>query len=150
MTVTQARLIAQDVGGRVIRGENVKKERPVPKFTYGDFLKQYYEQWVTSHRKSGQETMNSLNSAFGFLMDQPLEDLSSIELEQWRTNRLREGRKAATINRLMVALKASVNWAVNHDLIKENPLARLGRLKESESNVKVRYLSNEERTHLWR
>ena len=148
LTVVQARLIAQDVGGRVIRGENVKKERPVPKFTYGDFLKQYYEQWVTSHRKSGQETMNSLNSAFGFLMDQPLEDLSSIELEQWRTNRLREGRKAATINRLMVALKASVNWAVNHDLIKENPLARLGRLKESDSNVKVRYLSDEERIRL--
>jgi integrase len=81
-------------------------------------------------------------------MSQPIEDLSSIELEQWRTKRMREGRKAATINRLMVALKASVNWAVSHDLIKENPLARLGRLKETDSNVKVRYLSDDERERL--
>jgi integrase len=148
LTVAQARSLAQDVGGRVIRGENVKKEKPAPKFTYGDFLKNHYEPWVTSQRKSGMETMRSINAAFGFLMSQPLEDLSSIELEQWRTKRIREGRKAATINRLMVALKASINWAVNHDLIKENPLARMGRLKESDSNVKVRYLSDEERGRL--
>jgi integrase len=148
LTVAQARMLAQDVGGRVIRGENVKKEKPVPKFTYGDFLKQHYEPWVISHRKSGQETMRSINAAFGFLMSQPVEDLSSIELEQWRTKRMREGRKAATINRLIVALKASVNWAVNHDLIKENPLSRLYRLKETDSNVKIRYLSDEERERL--
>jgi integrase len=126
----------------------VKKAKPAPKFTYGDFLKNHYEPWVVSQRKSGQETMRSINAAFGFLMPQPIEDLSSIELEQWRTKRLREGSKAATINRLMVALKASVNWAVNHDLIKENPLARMGRLKESDSSVKVRYLSDEERGRL--
>jgi integrase len=126
----------------------VKKEKPASKFTYSDFLKGYYEPWVTSHRKSGKETMRSINAAFGFLMSQPMEDLSIIELEQWRTKRMQEGRKAATINRLVVALKASVNWAVNHDLIKENPLARLERLKERDSNVKVRYLSDDERVRL--
>ena len=92
--------------------------------------------------------MKSINAAFGFLMSHPLEDLSIIELEQWRTKRIREGSKAATINRLVVALKASVNWAVNHDLIKENPLARLGRLKERDSDTKVRYLSDDERVRL--
>jgi integrase len=81
-------------------------------------------------------------------MSQPIEDLSIIELEQWRAKRMREGNKVATINRLVVALKASVNWAVSHDLIKENPLARLGRLKERDSNVKVRYLSDDERSRL--
>jgi integrase len=148
LTVAQARELAQDVGGRVIRGENVKKEKPAPKFTYGDFLKNYYEQWVVDNRKSGKETMRSINAAFGFLMSQPIEDLSIIELEQWRTKRMREGNKAATINRLVVALKASVNWAVSHDLIKGNPLARLGRLKEKDSIVKVRYLSDDERSRL--
>ena len=148
LTVAQARMVAQEVGGRIIRGENVKKEKPSPKFTYGDFLKNYYEPWVVSHRKSGRETMKSINAAFGFLLSQPLEGLSIIELEQWRAKRVREGSKAATINRLVVALKASMNWAVNHDFIKENPLSRLGRLKESDSDVKVRYLSDDERTRL--
>ena len=148
LTVAQARIMAQDVGARVIRGENLKKEKPSPKFTYGEFLKNYYEPWVVSHRKSGRETMRSINTAFDFLLSQPIEDLSIIELEQWRTKRMREGSKAATINRLVVALKALVNWAVNHDLIKENPLARLGRLKERDSNTKVRYLSDDERVRL--
>jgi hypothetical protein len=115
LTVAQARMLAQDVGGRVIRGENVKKEKPSPKFTYGDFLTNYYEPWVGANRKSWRETMKSINAAFGFLMSQPIEDLSIIELEQWQTKRVRGGSKAATINRLVVALKASVNWAVNHD-----------------------------------
>ena len=148
LTVAQARMLAQDVGGRVIRGENVKKEKPSRKFTYGDFLKNYYEPWVVSHRKSGRETMRCINTAFSFLLPQPLENLSIIELEQWRAKRMHEGSKAATINRLVVALKASVNWAVNHDLIKENPLSRLGRLKERDSDAKVRYLSNDERARL--
>jgi integrase len=148
LTVAQARMLAQDVGGRVIRGENVKKEKPAPKFTYGDFLKKYYEPWVTSHRKGGKETMRSINATFGFLMSQPIEDLSIIELEQWRTKLMQEGRKAATINRHMAALNASVNWAVSHELIEGNPLVRLGRLKERDSNVKVRYLSDDERTRL--
>jgi transposase len=58
LTVAQARMLAQDVGDRVIRGENVKKEKSESKFTYGDFLKNYYETWVVSNRKNGHETRN--------------------------------------------------------------------------------------------
>ena len=148
LTVPQARDMAKDVSGRVVRGENVKKEKATPKLTYGEFLSGFYQPWVVTHRRSGRETMQTLRSAFDFLLQRPIEDFSVLELEQWRTKRVDEGRKAATINRLVVALKASVNWAVNHDLIKENPLSRLGRLKESDSDVKVRYLSDDERTRL--
>jgi integrase len=148
LTVAQAREMAADIGGRIIRGENVKKEKPTPKLTYGDFLRGFYEPWVLANRKSGKETMQSITAAFGFLMPNALEDLSIIEVEQWRTKRMREGRKAATINRLVVALKASVNWAVNHEMIKENPLARLDHLQEHDSDTKVRFLSDDERTRL--
>jgi integrase len=149
LTVAQARDMAKEVGGRVLRGENVKKERPTPKLTYGDFLRGFYEEWVTANRRTGQETMQILNSTFGFLMQQPIEDLSVLELEQWRTKRINEGRKAATINRLTVALKASLNWAVQNDITKENPIARLRPLREDDSDKKVRYLSPEERERLY-
>jgi integrase len=117
--------------------------------TYGDFLRGFYEPWVTANRRTGQETMQILNSTFGFLMQQPIENLSLLELEQWRTKRIKEGRKAATINRLTVALKASINWAVQNDIIKENPIARLRPLREDDSDKKIRYLSPEEQERLY-
>jgi integrase len=149
LTVAQARDMAKEVGGRVLRGESVKKEKPTPKLTYGDFLRGFYEKWVTANKRTGRETMQILNSTFDFLMQQPIENMSILELEQWRTKRINEGRKAATINRLSVALKASLNWAVQNDIIKENPIARLRPLREDDSDKKVRYLSPEERERLY-
>jgi integrase len=149
LTVAQARDMAKEVGGRILRGENVKKEKPTPKLIYADFLRSFYEPWVTAHRRTGRETMQILNSTFGFLMQQPIEDFSILELEQWRTKRINEGRKAATINRLSVALKASLNWAVENEIITENPIARLRPLRETDSDKKIRYLSPEERERLY-
>jgi integrase len=148
LTVAQARDMAKDIGGRVIRGENVKKEKPVSKLTYGDFLHKFYQPWVVTQRKRGQETMKAIKATFEFLLTKPLEDLSSLEIEQWRTKRTNEGRKAATINRQLAALQASINWGVKHELVKENPLTRLGRLQEHDSDTKIRYLSDGERTRL--
>jgi len=148
LTVAQARDMARDVGGRIIRGENVKKEKPIPKITYGEFLQKFYEPWVVTQRKRGLDTMKAIKAAFGFFMKKPLEDLSSLEIEQWRTKRTNEGRKAATINRQLAALQASINWGVKHDIIKENPLTRLERLREHDSDTKIRYLTDEERARL--
>jgi len=92
--------------------------------------------------------MKAIKSTFSFLLIKPLEDLSSLEIEQWRTKRTCEGRKAATINRQLSALQASISWGVKHDIIKENPLKRLGRLQEHDSDTKIRYLTDEERSHL--
>ena len=149
LTVAQARDMARDVGGRVIRGENVKKEKPSPKITYSEFLSGFYEPWVVANRRSGRETMQILNSTFRFLLQKPIEDLSVLELEQWRTKRIGEGRKAATLNRVVVALKASINWAVEHEIIKENPIVKLRPLREDDSDKKIRYLSPDERERLY-
>jgi integrase len=150
LTVVQARGLAQDVGGRVIRGESVKKEKTSPKLTYGDFLRDHYEPWVTANRRTGQETMQILNSTFGFLMQRPIAELSVMEIEQWRTKRLSEGRKAATLNRQVVALKATLSWALDRELIEKKPLEKLGRLSEADSERKVRYLSLDERERLFK
>jgi hypothetical protein len=90
LTVAQARMLAQDVGGRVIRGENVKKEKPAPKLTYGEFLQNNYEPWVLANRKTGRETMQIIRSTFGFLMSKLIAELSAMEIEQWRTKRIQE------------------------------------------------------------
>lgn len=149
LTVAQARDMAKDIGGRIVRGENVRKEKPKYKITYDDFLSNFYEPWVVANRRTGRETMKIIKSNFGFLEQTPIEDLSVLELEQWRTKRIGEGMKAPSLNRVIVALKASINWAVEHEIIKENPLFKLRPLREDDSDKKVRYLSPEERERLY-
>jgi integrase len=148
LTVAQARERAQDIGGRIVRGENVKKEKPVNKLTYGDFLRDHYEPWVLAARKNGAETLKIIRAAFGFLMSCPLQDLSIIEIEQWCVKRKNDGVKGATLNRYLTALKASLSWGVKSGIVKENPIARLERLKETDSDTRIRYLSDEERDRL--
>ena len=149
LAVTKAREMAKDVAGRIIRGESIKKEKPIAKATYGEFLSNFYEPWVIANRRTGKETMKIINSSFKFLLHKPIEEISVLELEQWRTKRINEGRKAATINRLVVALKASINWAVENELVTTNPISRLRPLREDDSDTKVRYLLPDEREKLY-
>ena len=58
------------------------------------------------------------------------------------------GTKAATCNRRLAALKAALNWGVKREYLESNPLARLEKLPEHDSDVKVRYLTDEERMRL--
>jgi len=149
LTVAQARDMAKDISGRIVRGENVKKEKTTQKLIYGEFLSRFYQPWVIAHRRTGCKTIQTINGNFGFLLQRPIENLSILELVQWRTKRIGEGLKAASLNRVVAALKASVNWAVEHGLIKENPIAKLRPLREDDSEKKTRYLSPDERKRLY-
>jgi integrase len=63
--------------------------------------------------------------------------------------RREKGLKASSLNRRITALKALLNWAVKRAIIEMNPMAKLERLREEDSNTKVRYLSPEERERLF-
>ena len=56
--------------------------------------------------------------------------------------------KAASCNRQLTALKAVLNWGVKREYFEFNPLARLDRLTEHDSDIKVRHLTDDERMRL--
>jgi integrase len=58
------------------------------------------------------------------------------------------GLRAASINRTVTYLKASLNWAFKSGIIDKNPLARVSPLKERDSKLVIRYLTPEERNRL--
>ncbi|MDR1907766.1 MAG: tyrosine-type recombinase/integrase [Holosporales bacterium] len=151
LTVMQARDVAQKflasvkLGNDPVKAEEVKKER----LTLKQLIFEHYSSWVTDNRRSGKETMAILTHSFKDFMDMPVEEISMLTLEQWRTRRRQtEGLKASSLNRQITALKAAINWAVKHEIIEANPLARLEKLREEDSETKVRYLSPEERKRL--
>jgi hypothetical protein len=152
-TVMQARDIAQKflasvkLGNDPIEIKEVKKGR----MTLKQLISEHYSSWVVDNRRAGQETLNILERAFGEFMDMPIEEITLLTVEQWRTKTRREkGLKASSLNRRITALKAVLNWGVKRGIIEANPMGRLERLREEDSDTKVRYLTPEEREHLFK
>jgi len=149
LTVAQARDYAQEFMYKLTRGENIKKEKPKAKLLLGDFIDNIYAEWRLNTHKAAQATLNMMKSQFeSTFYSRPIEELKISEFYTWRNKRLEQGRKAATINKNIVALRAALNWGVKHGYIESNPLEKLELLKEYDSDIKVRYLSDDERERL--
>jgi site-specific recombinase XerD len=147
ITVAQARDMANDFMSRLKRGENPQKKQ-TPKLTFGELLTKEYEQWILLNHGSGQKTLNMLRSRFAFLLPRPLEEIHENDIEKWRLERQKADVKAATINRCTASLRSVFGWAVKRGFMELNPLGHLEKLKEHDSDVKVRYLSENERKRL--
>ncbi len=146
-TVAQAREEANKIRLKVAQGED-PKEKPVKKWTLGEFLSDVYAPWVVVNRRSGQHTINAIRNIFSFLFDTPIEDLEPLEIEKWRTDRIKSGWKAATANRRLSSLNAALNWGAKRKLFPINPLADVESLQESDSYKSIRFLSDDERERL--
>ena len=104
-----------------------------------------YATWVMANRKSGEATVQRIRAAFPELLDKPLGSLNTWLIEKWRLRRVKEGVRAATINRDLVALKAALSKAVAWKRLDTHPLAEV-EPSEAEDDMRVRFLSeNEER-----
>jgi len=145
-TVAEAREIAQNFLTYIERGED--PTAPEKKLSFGEFIKDIYEPWVTENRKTGSNTAYIIKSSFGFLFETPLNEITIAQIEHWRSKKKKSGLKDSSINRGTTALMAAVNWAVKRNIIESNPLTRLERLSEDDSDTKVRYLTKEERDRL--
>ena len=148
-TVIEAREEARKFLAAITRGEDPTAPPPDQAPTLDVFLRDKYAPWVTFNRKSGKETITTINRAFKSFLNVPIDKITVAQLEEWRTQQRRErGKKASSINREVTALKASINWAVNMEIIEENPMRKFKHLPEHDSKKIVRYLSIEERTRL--
>ena len=146
-TVIEAREAAKEFLAAIARGEDPTAP-PVDVLTFGAFLNDIYEPWVIENRRSGDSTAYILKSNFKFLLNTPLGEIAIAQIEQWRSKKKKAGLKASSLNRRVTALKAAINWAVKRSLIENNPIAKLERISEEDSDTKVRYLSDEERGRL--
>lgn len=148
ITVAMARDMANELFARITKGEEPKKKRVRDDIPLREYLSDHYEPWVLTARRSGAQTMAMIRFSFASFLDTPINKISIHDMEKWRQDELSGGNKAASCNRQVSALKAALNWGVKGDHFKDNPLQRLEKLQEHDSDIKVRYLSPEERTRL--
>ena len=105
----------------------------------GEYLK-----WAARQRgyRTKKGYVLQLAQSYGSL---PLRRFSTMLIEQLQTERLQRGNKPATINRLVATLKHMFTKAVEWDMVEEETLKRVRRVKLlEENNRRLRYLSKEE------
>lgn len=144
ITPTQARDKALTILAEAAKGLDPRKKKTT-KLTFKEFIEIHYQPWVIEHRKSGNKTVKNITRCFlrGNLDNYLLPDITPVLIDQWRTQRLRNNRSIATVNRDITSLKAALSKAVLWEFIEKNPLERLKQLKTDRS-IKVRYLSSHE------
>jgi integrase len=149
LTPPAARELAKSVLGDVSKGvDPIEVKRRTRAATFDAFLSEHYEPWALTHLKSGVSFVGRIRKQFSPLFGgKPLSDITPWAIEKWRSARLRAGVSAATANRDLVALKASLSKAVQWRLISEHPLRAVRPSKEDSAAI-VRYLINDEEQRL--
>lgn len=155
LTVTQARDIAEVKAADVALGIDIqaekqkeRKEAALRKIsTFGGFLEHKYKDYATAHHKTGAITVKRLEANFKDLLTKPLVEITEWSIEKWRTQEIKRGKEASTINRDITALKAALNTAVKWQLLSENPIAGLKRLKVDDT-AEPRHLAQREEKRL--
>jgi integrase len=159
ITLTIARELAKTALGEVAKGTDIQSKKKQLKErnqslkyeTLGGFITHKYTNWVTTERKTGDDTLKIIKRDFSYLYKKSMNSISAWDLTKWRTDKLK-GEKGkpltrATVNRRLSALKAVFSKAVEWGVIAQNPLASLKPLK-LESDQRIRYLSTVEEKRL--
>jgi len=155
-TVHQAREDAHVYSGQVASGVDIQVEKKRKQQQVIEdqqqilslFIKEHYKPWVLANNKTGQDSIDKLNSSFPEYMGLPLKQISVSLIEKWRTKKLNNNIKPSTINRCVAVIRALLTKAVEWKVLEENPLKGLKQLK-IDNNPINRYLSNGERYRLY-
>jgi len=149
LTPAQARDKAHSILGDAAKGIDPSESRKKKhKITLTEFIDKEYAPWVKEHRKVGIKTLNVITRRFYDLFGtKPLTELTPALIDQWRTQRLKNGISVETVNRNIATLKAAISKAVLWGFIESHPLERL-KLMKADRSAKVRFLSAEEEQRL--
>lgn len=115
--------------------------------TFEAFVEGRYAEHARANYKSADHTIDRLLKAFEGFRLKPLSDITAWQVEKWRSERLRAGKKSATVEREINALRGVFSRAVKWHVIPESPMPTVGRLTIT-GNTRTRYLTASEETAL--
>lgn len=156
----EARTLAKEKIGDVSKGKDPIAEKREQRekaeqekadaLTLDVFLAEQYGPWVVAHRKTGQATVDRIRARFASLLSTPLREIDPFAVERWRSQRLKEGKTPATVNRDLVTLKAALTQAVKWQKTTRLTIHPLKDVKLATIDTvgKVRYLSPAEEQRL--
>lgn len=124
-------------------GKEPTPVKRITNITFAELVEQYLPLMAEQKAfRSKAGFVKILVDEFGRL---PLRRFGTRLIEEYRTRKLTEGKKPATVNRHLATLKHMFAKAVEWELLDEDTLKRVRRAKQlQENNRRLRYLSGEE------
>ena len=126
----------------IVEGKQPEVKR-IKNYTFRELTEEYLR-WAERQRsfRSKKGFILQLLDRFGSL---PLRRFNTMLIEQFQTERIQKGNKPATPNRLITTLKHMLTKAVEWEMVEEDVLKRIRKVKLlEENNKRVRYLSKAE------
>lgn len=116
---------------------------------FRNFLYGLYKEVELVKFKTGDQVLQRIEAIANDagIMDKDLLHIRPIDLERWRSKRLKEEIAVSTLNRDITAIRSLMKAAVRLLELETNPLKGLKNLKD-DYDGRVRYLSPEERKRL--
>lgn len=148
LTSVQARDKAKEILSQARLGIDPTAKKRSDRITFREFIDDEYGAWRIANRKNGKADLHRLKVNFmSELGDRCLTEITPMMIDKWRTNRINDGIRIATVNRDIVTLKSTLAKAVEWGFISEHPLRHL-KLHKVDSTAKIRYLSADEESRL--
>ncbi|HEX3036312.1 MAG TPA: phage integrase SAM-like domain-containing protein [Thermodesulfobacteriota bacterium] len=130
--------------GEVVQGkfklETVKKAIPLSK------LMEKYLQWIKENQKGFKRESGITGLFLKFTGDQGISDITPWHIEQYKSQRRKDGVKPSTINRELTVLRSMFNRAVEWGDMITNPvngIKKVKPLKADEYERESKYIPNE-------
>ncbi|MCH8320488.1 MAG: site-specific integrase [Acidobacteria bacterium] len=99
-------------------------------YTVTEYADHYLEVYCKVHNKDWKRKQSSLKHVKRLFGEIRLRDIEMRHVHQFVAARLKEEVKAATVNRDVTVLRHMFEFAVDEGVLKQNPIARIKKLKE--------------------
>jgi integrase len=131
----------------VMEGKNPITARRIKNHTFKELADSYLK-WA-QRQKSFQSKQGFILQLVGTFGSLPLRFFTTKLVEEFQSQRLAKGNKPATANRLLSTLKHMFTKAVDWEMVEEEALKRVRKVKQlRENNRRLRFLSQEEMLRL--
>jgi integrase len=140
-----AERISHKILGQVAEGKwfDISKENEK---TFGQLMDRYMIEHSKPKKKSWKRDDVSLSHLLPFFGDQTLEGVTPGLISKYKSQRLQDGAKPATLNRELSLIKHAFNLALKEwDWAKENPCCRVKMERENNERERVLGYDEEER-----
>ncbi|MEQ1803306.1 MAG: site-specific integrase [Gammaproteobacteria bacterium] len=149
LTPDQARHRCELVLGNVAHGrEPTAGLDGASRISLKEYITAQYRPWALANRpRSATSALARIEYCFRQWYDQPLCSLSTSQLETWKTARLAQGLRPATVLRDLANLSGVLSHAVRLGMLPDNPMRRVDKPR-LDRTPNVRFLDPEEEARL--
>ncbi len=150
LTPTQARDMAKEKAGLIAGGEDIqltrhetKKQEMRKSLTLRRFLDEHYKPYLYAmNPKQAHKSFVCISNTFKHLENKSMDSITAWDIQQWISQKSKQGRAPATMTYAFNRLKAAFNRAKEWDFIDAHNLDSV-RLPKVDNTV-VRYLKADE------